>query len=172
MWRSERLGLDQTDKKLIMNIDVKRMRRGHARDTFFVPHDTLEHPFCRDKVIRRETWACNDPVPKIQSTARPPINQTYYTECQPSLQKFSFRPNKHWSMSSRPHDPSQSQTEYQSPILKSNDAASKYWLCPHAIEPFKDISMSFKRSAHVKFSWHFKWCNPVMNVPSLMQGSA
>ena len=34
------MGLGQTDKKLIMNIDVKRMRRGHARDTFFIPLTT------------------------------------------------------------------------------------------------------------------------------------
>ena len=57
------MGLGQTDKKLIMNIDVKRMGRGHARDTFFLPHDTSEHPFGKDQNIRRETQTCNDPVP-------------------------------------------------------------------------------------------------------------
>lgn len=46
-------GQGQTDKKLIMNIDVKRMSRGHAIDTFFLPHDTSQYPCCSLK----ETWA-------------------------------------------------------------------------------------------------------------------
>ena len=40
VWTRRLMGLGQTDKKLIMNIDVKRMRRGHARDTFFIPLTT------------------------------------------------------------------------------------------------------------------------------------
>ena len=143
------------------------MGRGHARDTFFLPHDTSEHPFGKDQNIRRETQTCNDPVPiysllhSHQSIRLITLRASF--TCSAAV---SFRLNKHWSMSPRPHDPSLSQTESHSPILKPNDACSIKILIVPARNPAIWRHFLVLLWSRVSFSWHFKLCSPLLNVAS------
>ena len=79
-------------------------------------------------------------MPKIQSTARPPINQTYYAACQPSLQRCRGSPSD------------QTNTDLWAPALTiplspRQNLSRQYW---NLMMQHQNIDCARTQSSHLK----------------------